>query len=107
MGVEEVIKNICQHIAEEAGKIVSITNNIKVYVDGAQYALAKDFEDIRINELEQLQKLTLMLTGCVMKNTTPENDGGFSVDEGEAIFAEGELMSEKKGEDDDEDTEAE
>lgn len=61
----------CNELIAEAEAIIKYTNDMKLIKDGDPEVL-KTFEDIRADELEHLQKLTLALT----KLMGGEEEGG-------------------------------
>lgn len=64
--MNEVIKNICQALKEEADAVISYTDKMEstLEVDGAQ-STAQRFEVIRMDEVEHIQNLCLELTKLV------------------------------------------
>lgn len=61
--MDEVIKNICQALKEEADAVISYTDKIArtSAVEGMD-ATAMQFGQIRLDEVEHIQNLTLELT---------------------------------------------
>lgn len=64
--MNEVIKNICQALKEEADAVISYTEKMEstLEADGAQ-STAQRFEVIRMDEVEHIQNLCLELTKLV------------------------------------------
>ena len=96
-------KGICKQLGSIFGRIDSLTDEIVVATEQNDQVLVDEYTDIRMQELEQAQRLILALTELVVGNV-PATD--CNEDEGEgSAFGPGELTdnlgdkTENKGED--------
>ena len=72
--MDEVIKNICQALKEEADAVISYTDKISStnQAEGMEET-AQRLEMIRLDEVEHIQNLTLELTKLMSNGATPED----------------------------------
>lgn len=66
------INAVCNELIAEAGAIVKYTGDIELIKDGDP-KLVKTFEEIRLDELEHIQNLTMALTELLVEE---EKEGG-------------------------------
>lgn len=68
--MDEVIKNICQALKEEAEAVISYTDKIMAATSTEGTAdIMQVFEAIRLDEMEHIQNLCLELTRLVADST--------------------------------------
>ena len=76
--MDEVIKNICTALKEEAEAVISYTDKISASAstEGGSGS-TQVMENIRLDEVEHIQNLTLELTKLMTSSTEPaiENNG--------------------------------
>lgn len=74
--MDEVIKNICQALKEEAEAVISYTDKISStnQTDGMEET-AQRLEMIRLDEVEHIQNLTLELTKLLSSTATEGGEG--------------------------------
>lgn len=73
--MDKAIVAICRQIQEEAGAIHKYTEDIGMIGESNPDTLAL-LQDIRLDELEHIQKLTLELTKLLMGDGSDEEDEG-------------------------------
>lgn len=72
--MNETIIALCRELTEEAGAIAKYTEDI-AGIEKLDHGAAEVFKDIRLDELEHIQKLALELTR-VISEAEPEDAGG-------------------------------
>lgn len=81
-------KGICKQLRSLYDRIDSLTDEIINAMEQKDEVLVDEFTNMRMQELEQAQRLTLALTELIVEDAPEEVNG----DEGEgSVFAEGEL----------------
>lgn len=81
-------KGICKQLRSLYDRIDSLTDEIINAMEQKDEVLVDEFTNMRMQELEQAQRLTLALTELIVEDVPEEVNG----DEGEgSVFAEGEL----------------
>lgn len=75
--MDEVIKNICQALKEEAEAVISYTDKISSTSEAeGMEAVAMQFAKIRLDEVEHIQNLTLELTRLMASGAVPADEPG-------------------------------
>lgn len=73
--MDELIKNICVALKEEAEAVISYTDKITSATQaGNAGSVSQVFEMIRLDEVEHIQNLTLELTKLMSYATEGESD---------------------------------
>lgn len=81
-------KGICKQLRSLYDRIDSLTDEIINAMEQKDEVLVDEFTNMRMQELEQAQRLTLALTELIVEDAPEEVNG----DESEgSVFAEGEL----------------
>lgn len=75
--MDEVIKNICQALKEEAEAVISYTDKISCTseIEGME-AVSMQFAKIRLDEVEHIQNLAIELTRLMVTDAEPAAESG-------------------------------
>lgn len=96
MGEFNQVKEICSKIASAAEMISSYEDSVIRLQNNGNTEAAEKFMEFQGSAMEQLQGLTLLLTGILYPQEDEETEGNFDEAEGGSVFMAGELDDKKK-----------
>lgn len=88
------IVGVCRQIIKTCERIEAMATDAEEFEHQNQEALAVMFEDLAIDELEHVQKLTLSLTDLVVESASGGEREESAANSDDSVFADGELTVE-------------
>lgn len=93
-----ISKGVCKQLVSIYGRIDCLTDEIFNATEQKDQVLVDEYTDMRMQELEQAQRLTLVLTELIVGDV-PENDANEDESEG-SVFALGDLTENRSDKND-------
>ena len=87
MNSNVAISCVCNQLSEKCADIINLGNRIALLNDDGNAKLEEDFTSMRLDTLEDIQRLTLTLTEMLTQDTATETN----TDDDGSVFSNGEL----------------